>query len=103
MSINEMSKEELELMSYKDITAALIKEEGPDKTAKLFKFITKKLGLSKEYYEDKIGDYYTMLSTDRRFVLLDDGSWDLREKHTSDKIKKVPIDDDEETMMKKSK
>lgn len=97
MSVKEMSKEELELLSYKDITALYIKEEGPSKTADIFKFITKKLGLSKSYFENKIGDYYTMLSTDKRFVLVD-AEWDLREKHSSEliKTKKILEDFDEE-------
>jgi len=45
----------------------------------------------------KIGDYFTSLTTDKRFILLEDGSWDLRNRHTSDKlIKTVEEDDDEE-------
>lgn len=86
MSVKEMSKEELELLSYKDITVMYIREEGPSKTADIFKFITKKLGLPKSYFENKIGDYYTMLSTDKRFVLVE-AEWDLREKHSSETIK----------------
>lgn len=99
MNIKEMTKEELELLSYKDITAMYIKSEGPSKTADVFKFITSKLELSKAYFESKIGDYYTMLSTDKRFVLVD-GIWDLREKYSSDaiKVKKVVDEDDEEEL-----
>ena len=44
----------------------------------------------------KIADYYTALATDKRFILLEDGSWDLRSRHTSDKIVKVTDEDDEE-------
>ncbi len=96
MNIKELSKDELELMSYKDISVELIKLDGPTKTADLFKFITKGLGLTKAYFENKIGDFYTMLSTDRRFVLLDDGNWDLKEKYSTDLIKKRSIEDDED-------
>ena len=35
-----------------------------------------------------------MLTTDKRFLLLDDGNWDLRNRHTSDKV--VTVEDDEE-------
>ena len=36
-----------------------------------------------------------MLTTDKRFLLLEDARWDLRKHHTSDKIV-VKIDEDEE-------
>lgn len=97
MSIKKMSKEELELLSYKDIAAMYIKEEGPSKTVDIFKFITEGLELPKSYFENKIADFYTMLSTDKRFVILD-GIWDLREKHPTEviKLKKLPVDDDDD-------
>ena len=47
-------------------------------------------------FDKKVGDYYTSLTTDKRFILLDDGKWDLRSRHTSDKILKVIEDDDED-------
>ena len=94
MNIDKLSKEELELYSHKDITYMLIKENGPMSTADLFKKITDSLELPKSFYENKIGDYYTTLTTDKRFILLDDGNWDLKEKYASDKVKK-DIDEDE--------
>ncbi|MBR4261923.1 MAG: DNA-directed RNA polymerase subunit delta [Bacilli bacterium] len=94
MSINNLSKEELELYSHKDITYMLIKEFGPMNTADLFKKITDSLELPKSFYENKIGDYYTTLTTDKRFILLDDGNWDLKEKYASDKVK-IDIDEEE--------
>ena len=35
------------------------------------------------------------LTTDKRFILLEDGKWDLREKHTSDKVIVVSEEDDD--------
>ena len=98
-SFDEMSKEELELLSYKDITYMILseKENSNMNTAGLFKMISSKLELSSSAFEKQIGDYYTMLSTDKRFLLLADGSWDLRDRHTSDKvIKSTSIDDMED-------
>lgn len=95
MSIENLKKEELELLSYKDITNMLIEEKGAMNTADLFKKITKLLDLPESVYEKKIGDYYTTLTTDKRFLLLEDGRWDLRTRHTSDKVI-IPIDTDEE-------
>lgn len=95
MSINDMKKEDLELLSYKDITNLLLEEKAKQNTADLFKSIVKLLELPSSVFESKIGDYYMMLTTDKRFVLLEDGNWDLRSRHTSDKIAKVVEDDDE--------
>jgi len=86
MNIKKMKKEELELMSYKDITYLLIEEDGAANTADLFRKIVDLLELSNNIFETKIGDYYTSLSTDKRFILLDDGKWDLKTKHPKKNI-----------------
>ena len=97
MSLSKMSKEDLELLSNKDITNLILEEnKKPLNTAELFKKIIKLLELPDSVFETKIGDYYTALSTDKRFILLDDGTWDLRSRHTSDKVVKVTDEDDEE-------
>ena len=97
MSLKGIKKDELETMSNKDI-ACLILEESKRKlnTADLFKKIMKLLDLPESTFESKIADFYTALSTDKRFILLDNGKWDLRSNHTSDKIIKVSIDEDED-------
>ena len=95
MSLKSIKKDELETMSNKDI-AYLILEESKRKlnTADLFKKIIKLLDLPESTFESKIADFYTALSTDKRFILLDNGKWDLRTNHTSDKV--IRITDDEE-------
>lgn len=95
MSIKNMSKEELELLSNKDITNLLLEEKGRQNTAELFNQIIALLELPKSTFDAKIGDYFTSLTTDKRFLLLEDGTWDLRNRHTVDKIK-TEEDDDEE-------
>ena len=97
MSLKTMKKEELELLSNKDI-AYMILEERKNKlnTADLFKKIVKILELPETVYENKIAEFYTALSTDKRFVLLDNGKWDLRSNHTSDKLIKVPEEEEDE-------
>ena len=97
MSLKKMKKEELELLSNKDITNLILEEsKKPLNTADLFKKIISLLELPESIFEKKIGDYYTALSTDKRFILLDDGKWDLRSRHTSDKVVKVTDEDEEE-------
>lgn len=107
MDIKKMPKEELELLSNKDITFYLL--EGSKKsinTKDLFSEIISLLGLPKKTFDEKIGDYYTALATDKRFILLSDGNWDLRSRHTSDKVVKVvdseeDEDDDDEEIKEK--
>lgn len=81
MSIKKLTKEELETMSYNDIAYMLLKEEKKQTTADLFQKIVDLLGLPKKTFENKIGDFYTSLTTDQRFIMLEDGNWDLRVNH----------------------
>ena len=98
MSIKKMTKDELELLSNKDITNLILEEsKKPINTADLFKKIIKLLEWPESTFEAKIADYYTALSTDKRFILLEDGTWDLRSRHTSDKVVKITEDEEEET------
>ena len=90
MKVNKLSKEELEVMSYNDIADLLLNEESHLNTAVLFKKIVDLLELSSSTYESKIGDFYTSMSNDKRFILLEDGTWDLRKNHKSN----VVLDDD---------
>lgn len=83
MKLSKMSKEELELYSYTDLAAMILKEEKKSlNTPELFKRICKLLGLSDDEYASKIGDFYTSLTTDKTFILLDDATWDLRDRHS---------------------
>lgn len=93
----KMKKEELELLSNKDIAELILQNSKRTlNTADLFKKIIKLLELPESTFESKIADFYTSLATDKRFILLDNGKWDLRVNHTSDKVIKVISDDEEE-------
>ena len=99
MSLKKMTKDDLELLSNKDITNLILEESKKSiNTADLFKKIIKLLELPESTFENKIADYYTALATDKRFILLEDGTWDLRSRHTSDKVIKEteeePIEED---------
>ena len=97
MKLKSMKKEQLELLSNKDI-AEMILEESKRKlnTADLFTKIIKILELPESTFEKKIADFYTSLSTDKRFILLDNGKWDLRVNHTSDKVIKITDEEEDE-------
>ena len=88
--------EELELLSYKDITSIILEECGAMNTLELFEKIVSLLELPKSTVDNKISEYYTTLSTDKNFLLLEDGKWDLRKRHTSDKVLMAQEQDDED-------
>ena len=93
MKLNNISKEELETMNYDDIAYLILNEEKEKmKINVLFQKVCDALQLNEKEYEDKIGDFFELLTTDKRFIMLEDGSWDLKELHNP----KVIIDDDEE-------
>lgn len=97
MSLKKMKKEDLELLSNKDIAKLILEDSKKTiNTADLFKKIIKLLELPESTFESKIADFYTALATDKRFILLDNGKWDLRSNHTSDKLIKISEEDDDE-------
>ncbi len=91
MAKTKFTKEELELMSYNDIANILLTEKTKQSTLDLFTKIVEMLELPKKVLENKIGEFYTALTNDKRFILLEDGNWDLRVNHKSQKL---DLDDD---------
>ena len=97
MKLKEMSKQELEVLSYTDLTEMILKEnKKPMNTPSIFKKICELLELGEDEYTNQIGDYYTSLTTDKRFILLDSAEWDLKDKHKLE-IDLSEADDEEET------
>ncbi len=94
-SIDAYKKEELELLSYKEITKIILEETPGLNTAEVFTKIKELLDLTEKEYEDKIGDYFTSLATDKNFIMLEDGSWDLKKRHKSKGIDLEEDEDDE--------
>lgn len=83
MSLSKMSKEELELLSYTDIAKLYLEENKTTlNTADLFKEVCKLLSLSESEYSEKITDFFQSLTTSKDFILLNDGKWDLKSKHS---------------------
>ncbi len=99
MKLKDMPIEELELLSYTDITYKILKENKKSMTtAALFREICELLELSDSDFDSKIGDYYTSLTLDKRFVLLKNNEWDVRDNHSVEII----IDDDEDEEVEES-
>lgn len=99
MKLSSMKKEQLELLTKIDLTKLILEDSKKAMTtAELFKEIIRLLELPASTFENKVADYYTALSTDKNFVLLDDGKWDLRSHHKSDKVIVMDDEDDEEEL-----
>ena len=64
----------------------LLKESEPIKFVDLFAKVCEIGELSEEEKAQFIGHFYTDLSLDGRFVALVDNTWDLRSRHTYDKV-----------------
>ena len=94
MNVRELPLEELELLSYTDIAYELLKlDKKPKTTPALFKEVCALLKINEDNMMDMIGDFYTTLTTDKRFILLDSAEWDLKEFHS---VKTVVDDEDDE-------
>jgi DNA-directed RNA polymerase subunit delta len=93
MDIRKIGKEELELLSFADIAYKIIKQDKePKTTVVLFKEICKLLEMSDNEYEALIADFFTSLTTDKRFILLNSTNWDLRENH----VVSIVVDESED-------
>lgn len=97
MSLKDLKQEDLEIMSNTDIAYYILKENNSMNTANLFKEICNLLELSDDEYANNIGDFYTALTTDKRFVLLDTNEWDLRDKHSVKIVMEEEEEEEEET------
>lgn len=94
MKIKDYSKEELETMSYTQIAEIILTEKGNAmKIVDIFKKVCKALKMSEAEFENKIADFFELLSTDKNFIILDKGKCDLRKRHD---FKVVVEEEDEE-------
>lgn len=98
MKLKSLSKEEIESMSYDDLAYLILREKGKKmKTVDIFKIICDTLNLTQRDYEEKIADFFTLLATEKRFIQLPKGYWDLKENHSVDlKIADNIIEDEED-------
>lgn len=93
MKLKDFSQEEIESMGYDDIAEIILQESGKKlKTIDLYKKVTSALGEPENL--DKIGDFFEILSTNKKFTLIS-GQWDLKRKHNS----KVIIDDEDDDVI----
>lgn len=93
----KLKKSDVENLSNIDITYLMLQNsKRSQSTLDLFKKIVELLELPESTIDKKIADYYTALTKDKRFVLID-GKWDLRDRYASNKvIIKIAEDEDDE-------
>ena len=90
MDIRKLSIEELENMSHIDVAYNIIKSEKKVlNTLELLKEVCDLLNYDNNVLENLIGDFYTSLNVDKRFILID-GKWDISENHQV----KIVVDDE---------
>ena len=97
MKFKTISKEDLEVLPFDDIAYIILKEKGKKMKIKdIFKIICDTLNLGDNAFENQIGDFFALLATEKRFIQLEKGYWDLRENHTSEiNIKELEDEDDD--------
>ncbi len=91
----KLSDEEKETLSYDDVAYLILKDINKKiKITDLFKKVLTVLGEDEDSFEDKIGDFFELLITDKRFIMLDNGYCDLKINHST----KIIIDEDDEDL-----
>ena len=96
--LKELTKEDLESLGYDDIAYLILSEsKTKQKLPQIFKKICKLLDLDESAFEDKIGDFFQMMSVDKRFIMLPKGFWDLKTRHQSNII--IDTDEEDEEMI----
>lgn len=93
-----LTEEELATMSYDDV-AYLILENNQKKMKiqDLFKEVIKVMNLGDSAFEEHLADFFELLSTDKRFIMIEKGYWDLKINHSTKLI--IDDEDDEEEIL----
>ena len=95
MSLKDYTKEELQTMAYDEIAYLILSESGKKmKLLDLFKKVCKVLSLPESVIEERIVDFFELLSINKKFILLKNGYWDLATKHKQD----IVVEDEEDVL-----
>lgn len=92
-NLKELTAEEIENLGYDELAYKILEETNKKmKITDLFKQICDLKGLSEADYENLIGDFFEILTTDKKFIMLENGFWDLKSRHSEKLV--VEEDDD---------
>ena len=105
MKFKTVNVEDLETLPFDDIAYIILQEKGKKmKINEIFKIICDTLKLGDDAFENQIGDFFALLATEKRFIQLDKGYWDLRENHTSEiSIKEIEDELEDEVLPEEEK
>lgn len=96
MKFKQIPKEELELMGYDDIALLILQESGKKmKLRDIFAKVINVLGLPEETIDEELMEFFELMSTNKKFVMLDKGYWDLQSRHKLDLVFDMEEDDEE--------
>lgn len=88
-----LTEEELASLSYDDVAHIILEQNGKKmKIQDLFKEVIKTMNLGENAFEEHLADFFELLSTDKRFIMVEKGYWDLKINHST----KLIIDDEDE-------
>ena len=94
--LKQIPKEELELMGYDDIALLILQESGKKmKLRDIFAKVINVLGLPEETIDEELMEFFELMSTNKKFVMLDKGYWDLQSRHKLDLVFDMEEDDEE--------
>ena len=89
----KLNDEEKETLSYSDVAYLILQKDNKKiKIQDLFKKVIKVLDLDDSIFENEIGNFFELLITDKRFIMLDNGYCDLKINHSANII----LEDDED-------
>ncbi len=92
-NLKELTAEEIDNLGYDELAYKILEETNKKmKITDLFKQICDLKGLSEADYENLIGDFFEILTTDKKFIMLENGFWDLKSRHSEKLV--VEEDDD---------
>ncbi|MGN1379345.1 MAG: DNA-directed RNA polymerase subunit delta [Bacilli bacterium] len=87
MSINNLTKDDIDTLSYDELANLILQENKKQmKIIDIFKKICELKNMSDKDFEDKIADFYDLISTNKEFIVLEKGFCDLRKNHTPNVI-----------------
>lgn len=93
-----LTEEELTTMSYDDVAQIILEKNGKEmKIQDLFKEVINVMNLGENAFEEHLADFFELLSTDKRFIMLEKGFWDLKINHSTKLI--IDDEDDEEEIL----
>lgn len=100
MKLEDISQADLESMNYDDIAYIILTQENKKmKINDLFKKICDVLNLDDNAFENQIEDFFEIMTTDKRFTMLEDGYWDLRINHSQKIVFTDDLEEDEEEII----